>query len=81
MIYNINDENNSPQIESTCDNCGGKLYQRSDDNLESFATRYTTYLEKTEPIIEHYKEKGVLKTVDGNDTVENIFNKIDEIIK
>ena len=80
-IYNINDKNNTPKVESVCDICGGKLYQRSDDNLESFATRYTTYLEKTEPIIEHYKEKGVLKTVDGNDTVENIFNKIDEIIK
>ncbi len=80
-IYNINDKNNTPKVESVCDICGGKLYQRSDDNLEAFATRYTTYLEKTEPIIEHYKEKGVLKTVDGNDTVENIFNKIDEIIK
>ena len=80
-IYNINDKNSTPKVESVCDNCGGKLYQRSDDNLESFQTRYSTYLEKTEPIIEHYKAQGVLKTVNGNDTVENIFNKIDKIIK
>ena len=80
-IYNINDKNNTPKVESICDNCGGKLYQRSDDNLESFQTRYQTYLEKTEPIIEHYRKQGVLKEVDGDDTVENIFNKIDEIIK
>ncbi len=80
-IYNINDENSTPKVESVCDKCGGKLYQRSDDNLESFQTRYSTYLEKTEPIIEHYKKQGVLKTVDGNDTVENIFKNIDEIIK
>ncbi len=80
-IYNINDKNNTPKVESVCDHCGGKLYQRSDDNLESFQTRYETYQEKTEPIIEHYKQKGVLKVIDGNDTVENIFNKIDEIIK
>ena len=80
-IYNINDENMTPKIESVCDDCGGKLYQRSDDNLESFQTRYQTYLEKTEPIIEHYRKQGVLKEVDGDDTVENIFNKIDEIIK
>ena len=79
-IYNINDENMTPEVESVCDDCGGKLYQRSDDNLESFQTRYQTYLDKTEPIINHYKEKGVLKVVDGNDTIENIFKQIDEII-
>jgi adenylate kinase len=80
-IYNINDQNNTPKVESICDNCGGKLYQRTDDNLESFQTRYNTYLEKTEPIIEHYKKQGVLKEVNGDDTVENIFKKIEEIIK
>ena len=79
-IYNINDENSSPKQESICDECGGKLYQRSDDNLEAFETRYETYLSKTEPIIKHYKDMGVLKEVDGNDTVENIFQSIDKII-
>ena len=80
-IYNINDPENSPKQESICDNCGGKLYQRSDDNLEAFETRYQTYLDKTEPIIKHYKDMGVLTEVDGNDTVENIFQSIDKIIK
>ena len=80
-IYNINDPENSPKQESICDNCGGKLYQRSDDNLASFETRYQTYLDKTEPIIKHYKDMGVLKEVDGNDTVENIFQSIDKIIR
>ena len=80
-IYNINDPENSPKQESICDNCGGKLYQRSDDNLEAFETRYQTYLDKTEPIIKHYKDMGVLKEVDGNDTVENIFQSIDKIIR
>ena len=79
-IYNINDENNSPEVESVCDNCGGKLYQRSDDNLEAFETRYQMYQEKTEPIIEHYRNKNVLVEIDGDDTVENIFKKVDEII-
>lgn len=80
-IYNINDPKNTPKVESVCDECGGKLYQRSDDNLESFQTRYQTYEEKTEPIIEHYRKQGVLKEVNGDDTVENIFKKIEEIIK
>lgn len=79
-IYNINDENSSPKVESVCDVCGGKLYQRSDDNLEAFQTRYAMYQEKTEPIIEHYRKQNVLVEVDGNDTVENIFESIDKII-
>ena len=79
-IYNINDENSSPKVESVCDKCGGKLYQRNDDNLEAFQTRYQMYLEKTAPIIEHYKKQNVLHVINGEDTVENIFNKVDEII-
>ena len=80
-IYNLNDKNNTPKVESVCDHCGGSLYQRSDDNLESFQTRYEMYLEKTEPIIEHYKKNGVLKEVDGNKSVKEIFKSIEDIIK
>ena len=79
-IYNINDEVKAPQVESVCDKCGGKLYQRNDDNLEAFQTRYKMYLEKTAPIIEHYKKQNVLHVINGEDTVENIFNAVDEII-
>ena len=79
-VYNINDEENSPEVESICDDCGGKLYQRSDDNLESFENRYNNYLEKTSPIIDYYREKNVLKEVDGNNSKEHIFNQIDQII-
>lgn len=79
-VFNINDPANAPQVESVCDNCGGKLYQRSDDNLESFQTRYKTYVEKTEPIINHYREKNVLKEINGDDTVENVFRQVDTII-
>ena len=79
-IYNINDENSSPKVESVCDKCGGKLYQRNDDNLEAFQTRYQMYFEKTAPIIEHYKKQNVLHVINGEDTVENIFNAVDEII-
>ena len=79
-IYNINDPSSTPQIESICDNCGGKLYQRNDDNLASFQTRYKMYQEKTEPILEHYRNQNVLYEVNGEDTVENVFKSIDEII-
>lgn len=79
-IYNINDQSSTPQVESICDNCGGKLYQRNDDNLASFQTRYKMYQEKTEPILEHYRNQNVLYEVNGEDTVENVFKSIDEII-
>lgn len=79
-IYNINEVSSAPQQESVCDLCGGKLYQRNDDNIEAFQTRYKMYQEKTEPIIEHYKKQGVLKEVNGNDTIENVFREIDKII-
>ncbi len=79
-VYNINDKSSSPQVESVCDVCGGKLYQRNDDNLEAFQTRYKMYKEKTEPIIEHYREQGVLKEVNGNDTIKNVFREIEKII-
>ena len=79
-IYNINEDKKTPQIDSICDKCGGKLYQRTDDNIEAFQTRYAMYKEKTEPIIDYYKEKNVLHIVDGNDDVENVFKKIDNII-
>ena len=79
-IFNINDPKSSPKVESVCDNCGGKLYQRSDDNLEAFETRYNMYVEKTEPIIDYYRKQNVLTEIDGDDTVENIFASIEEII-
>ena len=79
-IFNINIESQAPEVESVCDACGGKLYQRSDDNLESFQNRYKTYQEKTEPIIEHYRKQNVLHEVNGDDTVENVFAEIDKII-
>ncbi len=79
-IYNINSEIHSPKIDSTCDLCGGRLYQRKDDNIEAFQHRYQLYLEKTEAIINHYKEQGVLYEIDGNGTTEEVFQAIDRII-
>ena len=79
-IYNINDTAKAPQVESVCDKCGGKLYQRQDDNLEAFQTRYAMYQEKTEPIIEHYRKQNVLHEVDANNTFDIVSKQVDEII-
>ena len=79
-IFNINVKEMTPAIDSVCDICGSKLYQRSDDNLEAFKNRYKMYNEKTKPIIEYYEKKGVLKKIDGNHTPEEVFKMVDEII-
>lgn len=80
-IFNINEQEQAPQVESVCDYCGGHLYQRSDDNIEAFQTRYKMYLEKTAPIIEHYEELGVLHRINGDRSIEEVFSDIDSIIK
>ena len=80
-IYNIYNPEFMPKQEGICDKCGGELYQRADDNEESMNTRVKTYFEVTEPIIEYYKEKGVLKTVDSSRTPEETFKDIEDILK
>ena len=79
-IYNINDPKSCPKVESVCDKCGGKLYQRDDDNLESFQTRFNTYVEKTQPIIDYYKNMNVLYEINGDATVEEVADEVDNII-
>ena len=51
----------------------GKISGRSDDTPEVFEDRYKAYLAETEPLVESYRKKGILVEVDGNDTIENIF--------
>ncbi len=80
-VYNINETESKPAVESICDKCGGKLYQRKDDNIDSFNTRYQMYLEKTAPIIEHYNKLGIVRKIDGNRKIDEIFEEIKEIIE
>ena len=86
-IYNIYNEEMAPKNDNICDKCGGELYQRSDDNLESLENRYNTYLEKTQPLIDYYSNKNNLYRVDSSrgkdDTlkqVEDILNKLGDSV-
>ena len=80
-IYNIYNDEFKPKVDGVCDKCGGKLYQREDDNEEAMNTRVKTYFEVTEPIIDYYKEKGVLKTVDSSSDPETVFKEIERILE
>ena len=77
--YNVLTGVNTPKVENTCDKCGGALYKREDDNLESFNTRFETFLEKTYPLVEFYDKKNVLYRVKSVD-VDNTMKEIEAII-
>lgn len=80
-IYNIFNPEICPKEENKCDKCGGTLYQRSDDNEEALKTRYATYVEQTEPLINYYKEKGILSVVDAGIGIDETFEQVKGIIE
>lgn len=73
---------NPPKNTSYCDNCNTALTQRKDDTIEVVTQRLKIYEEKTAPIIQYYKEKNILQTIDSgnNRSIENIFLSIKEIL-
>ena len=79
-IHNIYNEELKPIKEGICNKCGGELTQRKDDNLESFEKRYQTYLESTAPLIDFYKEKGVLYTIDSSQGHINTLIQAEELL-
>lgn len=72
----------SPKLSGFCDRCGYTLKVRSDDSRETAEKRFDTYLEQTKPLIEYYKQRGILREfkVEESDSTENIFEKIKSII-
>ena len=72
-----------PKRDNICDKCGGELYQREDDKPRIIQERLNVYRKKTEPLIEYYKKKDLLKNVSCNDLMtppEVIVEKIKSII-
>jgi len=69
-----------PKIENVCDYCQGELYQRKDDTKEVISNRMKIYHEQTSPLIDFYRKKNLLASVDGNQKIEMIFNEICAII-
>jgi len=59
-----------------CDKCQGEVYQRDDDKAETVENRLKVYLENTQPLIEFYREKGLLKEINGKQDMEVVFKEI-----
>ena len=71
---------NAPKKEGICDVCGEKLILRDDDQPETVQKRLTVYHDQTQPLIDYYKNAGVLKTVDGTADMEDVFAAIVNIL-
>lgn len=69
-----------PKQEGVCDKCGSELVLRDDDKPETVKNRLAVYHEQTQPLIDFYEKKGVLKTVDGTLPMEEVFAAITAIL-
>ena len=66
---------------SACPKCGGKLSRRIDDNMETLQLRMQEYREKTEPLVSHYSQLGLLRSVDSTRTPDLVFASITGILE
>jgi len=71
----------SPKAADVCDQCLGKVVQRTDDNAETVMNRLNVYHEQTSPLIDYYSRAGVLKKADGSKPVEEVFKSLCAIIE
>ncbi len=68
---------NPPQQEAVCDRCGGPLYQRDDDKDEAaIRRRLEIYMQETLPVIDYYRQRGLLSTIDGEASIEEVNRAI-----
>lgn len=70
-----------PKKEGICDTCGQELVLRDDDKSETVKNRLEVYHEQTQPLIDFYTEKGILKTVDGTQDMKDVFAAIVSILE
>ena len=74
-------KNNPPAVEGVCDKCGGPLEARSDDRPETVRARLKVYHELTDPVVDFYRNRGVLSEIDGTTSIENTTAEILKILE
>jgi adenylate kinase len=65
-----------PRREGVCDRCGGELYQRDDDREATVRTRLAVYARQTAPLLDHYRDRGLLTTIEGAGAVGTVREAI-----
>jgi adenylate kinase len=77
-VYHL--EFNPPKQEGKCDKCGGDLFQRSDDTERTVRERLKVYKDQTLPLTAYYEKKGILRTVDGEGDIKDVYERILKVI-
>ncbi len=78
-IYNL--KFHAPQKDGVCDKCGETLTQRKDDNEEVAKARFETYFTETAPLIEYYKSKGILKVLNAEGSINEVWERLLAIVE
>ncbi len=74
QMYNV--FTNPPHMEDQCDQCGGSLHHRGDDNEETIGNRMRVFEQQTKPLVAYYTEQGILHEVDAFGEVDEIFKRL-----
>ncbi|MCI8408645.1 MAG: adenylate kinase [Lachnospiraceae bacterium] len=72
---------NPTKAEGVCDTCGGQLILRDDDKPETVENRLKVYHDQTQPLIDYYTKKSILKSVDGTKDMNEVFENIVKILE
>ncbi|MEE8295411.1 MAG: nucleoside monophosphate kinase, partial [Sphingomonadales bacterium] len=79
---NYHDTFKRPKVEGVCDTCGSTEFsRRSDDNETTVRARLEAYGNQTAPLLPYYADKGVLRTVDGMKTIDEVAEEISAILE
>ena len=73
-------EFNPPKVQDVCDVCGEELILRDDDKPETVTNRLNVYHEQTKPLIDYYEKQGIVHTIDGTQTMDQVFSDIRKIL-
>lgn len=77
-IYNVKFK--PPVKDGICDKCGETLTQRKDDTEEIAKARFETYFHETAPLIDYYKNRGVLKTINADGSIDDVWEKLLKVV-
>ncbi|QSG09615.1 Adenylate kinase or related kinase [Halapricum desulfuricans] len=78
---NYHVEFNPPEEEGVCDECGGELIHREDDTEQAVRNRLEVFEENTAPVIDHYRERENFVEIDGEQSLEGVWNDIETAIE
>lgn len=73
-------EFNPPKVDGICDNCGKPLIQRADDTEATAVNRLAVYDQNTAPLLDYYAKKNLLKTVNGDQSLDKVFEDIKKVL-